>query len=273
MNQRVVWNSISASRPLVSAVRALLPFVGGVVPGGGVEEAEPGGPLRIGRGKGQRDAAAHRRPRDDGGAPADVIEEVGEVVGEGLDPIGAGGLVGAAMAAAIIDQHGGGFRQRRGDRVPEGVIHPEGMNEDDRRGVLHASAEFVGELRPVTDLHCRDCHLAQPCGGVMPDRSTSGPHGCQLHTHIMRASKVPVLRFRHAAGGIRHCAHSRATSCTSSPACGGGSPTHSALRPSSLMIGHHFSASAFCKAASVSGVCCSRGKASYPSSASRDRAA
>jgi hypothetical protein len=30
--------------------------------------------------------------------------------------------------------------------------------------------------------------------------------------------------------------------------------------PASLMIGHHFSASAFCKAPSASGVCCSRGK-------------
>jgi hypothetical protein len=35
---------------------------------------------------------------------------------------------------------------------------------------------------------------------------------------------------------------------------------HSALMPDALMIGHHFFASAFCKAASASGVCCSRGK-------------
>src|SRR5262249_54383117 len=43
------------------------------------------------------------------------------------------------------------------------------------------------------------------------------------------------------------------------------------LIPNSLMIGHHFSASAFTNAPSASGVCCSRGKTSNPSSASRDR--
>src|SRR5437762_5877886 len=48
---------------------------------------------------------------------------------------------------------------------------------------------------------------------------------------------------------------------------------HSALTPSSLMIGHIFSTSAFSSVASDSGVCRSRGKASYPSSASRDRVA
>jgi hypothetical protein len=37
---------------------------------------------------------------------------------------------------------------------------------------------------------------------------------------------------------------------------------YSAFIPSSLMIGHHFWASAFCKAASASGVCRSRGKTS-----------
>src|SRR6516165_1920144 len=46
-----------------------------------------------------------------------------------------------------------------------------------------------------------------------------------------------------------------------------------ALIPSSLMIGHHFSASAFTSVPSTSGVCRSRGKASYPSSASRERTA
>jgi len=35
---------------------------------------------------------------------------------------------------------------------------------------------------------------------------------------------------------------------------------HSALMPDSLIIGHHFLASAFCKAASASGVRSSRGK-------------
>ena len=39
---------------------------------------------------------------------------------------------------------------------------------------------------------------------------------------------------------------------------------YSALILAALMIGHHFSISAFCKAASASGVCCSRGEMSWP---------
>src|SRR6516164_153434 len=46
---------------------------------------------------------------------------------------------------------------------------------------------------------------------------------------------------------------------------------HSALIPAALMIGHHFSISAFCKARSASGVCWSRGKISRLLSAIRER--
>jgi hypothetical protein len=41
-------------------------------------------------------------------------------------------------------------------------------------------------------------------------------------------------------------------------------PFHSALMFAALMIGHHFSISAFCWAASASGVCCSRGQILQP---------
>jgi hypothetical protein len=44
---------------------------------------------------------------------------------------------------------------------------------------------------------------------------------------------------------------------------------YSALIPAALMIGHHFSISAFCCAASPSGVCLSRGQGSCPSSMKR----
>src|SRR4029079_19324737 len=39
--------------------------------------------------------------------------------------------------------------------------------------------------------------------------------------------------------------------------------------PAALMIGHHFSISAFWKAASPSGVCCARGATSSPNSVNR----
>src|SRR5215471_12823835 len=49
--------------------------------------------------------------------------------------------------------------------------------------------------------------------------------------------------------------------------------SYSALMLADLMIGHHFSISAFWKAPSAAGVCCSRGETSGPSSASRVRTA
>ena len=95
------------------------------------------------------------------------------------------------MAAAVVDQDRRRIRQRGRHRVPESVIHAEGMDEDDRRGVFHASADFAGELRPVADLHSSRLSSGATLRGSMPGRSASGPHGCKLHTHIMRASKVP----------------------------------------------------------------------------------
>ncbi len=44
---------------------------------------------------------------------------------------------------------------------------------------------------------------------------------------------------------------------------------YSPLMPAALMIGHHFSISAFCFAPSAAAVCCSRGKMSWPMSFSR----
>jgi len=46
---------------------------------------------------------------------------------------------------------------------------------------------------------------------------------------------------------------------------------HSALIPAPLMIGHHFSTSAFWKARSTSGVCCSRGTITWSRSARHAR--
>jgi hypothetical protein len=43
---------------------------------------------------------------------------------------------------------------------------------------------------------------------------------------------------------------------------------YSALMPAALIIGHHFSMSAFCNARSAPGVCWSRGGTSYPRSVS-----
>src|SRR5262249_7367049 len=53
----------------------------------------------------------------------------------------------------------------------------------------------------------------------------------------------------------------------------GDATLYSALMFAALMIGHHFSLSALCCAASASGVCLSRGQISWPTSVNRWRTA
>jgi hypothetical protein len=81
---------------------------------------------------------------------------------------------------------------------------------------------------------------------------------------------------RHAKrkSSAKSMRHSRTPAIRPVPGCKQQSHNlviHSALIPAAFMIGHHFSASAFCRTASASGVCCSRGKISVPNSEIRDR--
>ena len=56
-------------------------------------KAERIGPLRVHRGKGLRDVAAHRAPGNRGALPSHVIEELGEVAREELRRVCAGAPV------------------------------------------------------------------------------------------------------------------------------------------------------------------------------------
>jgi hypothetical protein len=88
-----------------------------------------------------------------------VIEQLGEVLGEALDPVRTLRLVGAAMAAAVIDEYRGLVGQRRRHRVPERVVHAERVDQHDRRRILQPSADFVDELHPVAEPYPGCCHF------------------------------------------------------------------------------------------------------------------
>jgi hypothetical protein len=91
-----------------------------------------------------------------------VIEQLGEVLGEALDPIGAFRLVGTAMAAAVIDEHRGLVGEHRRHRIPKRVVHAERVDEHHRRRILELSADFVDELHPVAEPGPGHRHFMQP---------------------------------------------------------------------------------------------------------------
>src|SRR5262249_12879403 len=85
--------------------------------------------------------------------------------------------------------------------------------------------------------------------GFAPKRSAARP----------RARQRPRLDAENFGGEVSCCCFPELNA----------SRIYSPLIFSALRIGHHFSISAFCCAASASGVCCSRGGISWPCSANR----
>ena len=137
---------------------ALLPPVGSIVAGGGIDEAERRGAGRISRRKGERDAAPHGGARDNRAAPAHMIEQVGEVGGELLDTVGARRFVGPAVAATVIGEHRGGGCKRRRDRVPEAAVHAEGMDQHQRHGLPGPARDLEDEPGAVANFHGGSAH-------------------------------------------------------------------------------------------------------------------
>src|SRR5262249_3454397 len=133
-------------------VGTLGPVLGGVrpVPGGGVDEAKRGRALGKDRRKGKRHHAAHRCAGDERRGPADVVHELVEILGEQLDRIGASGLVGGAVAAAVVGQDGGLAHQTLCDRPPELAIHGNRMDQDRAILRIRVAVEGIADTRPVT---------------------------------------------------------------------------------------------------------------------------
>ena len=104
------------------------------------------------------------------------------------------------------------------------------------------------------------------CSESLHRRSRAG-------TSQKHLTKWPPGSLSQAAGRLPRAVSLSQLSGHCAPALNKDLPAHSPLIPSCLMIGHHFSASAFCNWPSASGVCRSRGKISSPRSASRDRTA
>src|ERR1051326_2981269 len=101
----------------------------------------------------QRGAAAHRAAGHDRALPADVVHQLGEIVGELLDAVRSFRLVGGAVAAAVIgeDDRSAG---EQGDRpVPEEPVHAERMDQHEPRTPIVAAMHVVDKPRAVTQLY------------------------------------------------------------------------------------------------------------------------
>jgi hypothetical protein len=80
-------------------------------------------------GEGKSDAATHGGTGDHGARPGKMVEHRSKVVGDALDPIGSGRLVGAAMAPAVDQEDVGLGGQPPGHGRPEAPVHRQGMQQ------------------------------------------------------------------------------------------------------------------------------------------------
>ena len=96
--------------------------------------------------------------------------------------------------------------------------------------------------------------------------NSAPPRSMSTTLLLSNSASDDIIAPKTTVGGVRDCARCniKLTYYRIEMACS----RMSALMPAALMIGRHF-----CKAASPSEVCCSRGKTSNPGSASRVRTA
>ena len=74
-----------------------------------------------------------------------MIQQFGEIIGKQLDRIGAARLVGGAMAAAVVGQHGGLGGEPLGHRAPEFAIHGDRMDQDGAVLRILVAVERIGD--------------------------------------------------------------------------------------------------------------------------------
>src|SRR5262249_21204531 len=154
----------------------------------------------------QRGAAAHRGAGHDGARPADMVHQLGEVVGELFDPVGALRLVGGAVAAAVVGEHDGAVAEQRDGPVPEEPVHAERMDEHHAWTPVVAAVNVVDKPRAVTQLYCRGHDTPETprvlaplyrARGRKPQAETSRRHAAlqcgQTSRCMNRSAKVAAL--------------------------------------------------------------------------------
>ena len=126
-------------------LRALLPGLGRIlaVPARRIDEGEAADLGRMVSRECKCDRAAHGRPRDDGLVPAEVVDEIGDVVGEKGDGVWAFGLVRRAMAAAVEGHRAEALcHEQLCDWSPVVMIHGERVDQD--RALRRAGVAMYG---------------------------------------------------------------------------------------------------------------------------------
>ena len=84
-------------------------------------------------GKRQRHAAAHRAAGDRRLRPSDVVEQLGEIVGEQFRRVAPSPAIGLAVAAAVVGEHFGVRLEPLDDAVPDAAVERQRMDEDQPR--------------------------------------------------------------------------------------------------------------------------------------------
>src|SRR5262249_15616878 len=103
-----------------------------------------------------------RAPRAERRRPADVIHQLGKIIGKKLDRKGAARLVRAAVAATVVGEHGGLGCESLGNRAPERAIHGDRMNQDGPALRVPVAVEAIGDPRSVAGRRQLDTHWKCP---------------------------------------------------------------------------------------------------------------
>src|SRR5262245_2060632 len=104
-----------------------------------------------------------------------MVHQLGEIVGIKLDRVGAARLVGGAMAATVVGQHGGVPREPLGDRAPELTVHGDRMNEDGPLFRVPVAVEGIRDPRSVAGRRQLDTHWKSPLLAANSHRGTAEP--------------------------------------------------------------------------------------------------
>ena len=91
-----------------------------------------------------------------------MVHQLGEIVGEKLDRVGTARLVGGAVAATIVGQHGGLPREPLGDWAPELAVHGDGMDKDGSLLRVPVAVEGIGDPRSIAGRRQFDTHWKSP---------------------------------------------------------------------------------------------------------------
>src|SRR5262249_42871911 len=91
-----------------------------------------------------------------------MVHQLSKIVGVELDRIGTARLVGGAVAATVVSQHGGFPGEPLGHWAPKLAVHGDGMDKDGSLLRVPVAVEGIGDPRSIAGRRQLDTHWKSP---------------------------------------------------------------------------------------------------------------